>query len=75
LDITKRKGKKVMTVSQTPGFRFTDLDAEEQDTLSAMKQSQFCLERLELTDEEKEFHYNVISRCAEELRKIWYPSK
>jgi hypothetical protein len=39
-----------------------------------MKQSQFCLERLELTDEEKEFHYNMISRCAEELRKVWYPS-
>ena len=64
-----------MTVSQTPGFRFTDLDAESQLTLSAMKQSQFCLERWELTDEEKEFHYNMISRCAEELRKIWYPSK
>jgi len=64
-----------MTVSQTPGFRFTDLDAEDQDILSAMKQSQFCLERLELTEDEKEFHYNMISRCAEELRKIWYPSK
>ena len=63
-----------MTVSQTPGFRFTDLDAESQLTLSAMKQSQFCLERLELTENEKEFHYNMISRCAEELRKVWYPS-
>jgi hypothetical protein len=62
------------SVSQTPGFRFTDLDAEEQLTLSAMKQSQICLEHWDLTEDEREFHYNI-SRCAEELRKIWYPSK
>ena len=63
-----------MSVAQTTGFRFTPT-AGEQDTLSAMKLSQYCLERLKLTDKEKEFHYNTISRCAKELRKIFYPSK
>jgi len=63
------------SVSQTTGFRFSDLNEEVQWTLSAMKQSQICLEHWDLTEDEKEFHYNMISRCAKELRKIWYPSK
>ena len=64
-----------MSVSQTTGFRFADLDDEHQNIISAMKLSQYCLERLKLTDQEKEFHYNMVSRCAEKMRKVWYPSK
>ena len=63
------------SVSQTPGFRFSDLSKEAQWTLSAMKQSQICLESWDdLSEEDREYHYNMISRCAKELRKIWYPS-
>jgi len=64
------------SVSQTPGFRFSDLSEEAQWTLSAMKQSQICLESWDdLSEEDREYHCNMISRCAKELRKIWYPSK
>ena len=64
-----------MSVAQTPGYRFCDLSIEEQDIISAMKQSQICLESWDdLSEEDREYHYNMISRCAKELRKIWYPS-
>jgi len=62
-----------MTVSEYPGFRFSDLDDEEQSILSAMKQSQVCLDRWELTEGQKAFHLSMISACAAELRKIWFP--
>lgn len=76
MDVTKREGKKAMTVSQTPGFRFTDLDADVQSMISAMRQSQICLESWDdLSEDDREFHFNIVSRCAEELRKVWYPSK
>ena len=60
-------------VEQTPGFRFSDLDYEVQDLISAIKQSQICLERWELTEYDRQFHLNLIENCANQLRLRWYP--
>ena len=62
------------SVSQTPGFRFSDLSEEAQWTLSAMKQSQICLESWDLSENDREYHRNMIANCARSLREEWYPS-
>lgn len=62
-----------MSVSTTPGYRFCDLTHEEQDLISAIKQSEICLERWELTPADREFHLNLISNCTHQLRMLWYP--
>lgn len=63
-----------MSVSQTPGFRFSDLDYEVQDLISAIKQSEICLERWDLDEYDRQFHRNLIANCARALREEWYPS-
>ena len=60
-------------VEQTPGFRFSDLDYEVQDLISAIKQSQICLERWDLDEYDRQFHRNLIANCANQLRLRWYP--
>jgi len=62
-----------MSVSQTPGFRFSDLDYDVQDLISAIKQSEICLERWDLDEYDRQFHRNLIANCAKQLRNIWYP--
>jgi len=68
-----RKRKEKMSVSQTPGFRFSDLDYEVQDLISAIKQSEICLERWDIDEYDRQFHRNLIANCANQLRNIWYP--
>lgn len=62
-----------MSVSTTPGYRFSDLTHEEQDLISAIKQSEICLERWDLHQYDREFHRNIISNCTRQLRMLWYP--
>ena len=62
-----------MSVSTTPGYRFCDLSHEEQDLISAIKQSEICLERWELTPADREFHLNLIVNCNARLKDLWYP--
>ena len=62
-----------MSVSTTPGYRFCDLTPEEQDLISAIKQSEICLERWDLHQYDREFHLNIISNCTRQLRMLWYP--
>jgi len=59
-----------MSVAQTPGYRFCDLSIEEQEIISAMKQSQICLESWDLCESDRQYHRNMISRCASELLKL-----
>jgi len=52
---------------------FSDLDYEVQDLISAIKQSEICLERWDIDEYDRQFHRNLIANCANQLRNIWYP--
>ena len=65
--------EKIMSVSNTVGYRFCDLTLEEQDLISAIKQSEICLERWDLDEYDCEFHRNIIRNCTRRLKDLWYP--